>query len=127
MAQGLLQSFDKRMNVFSAGTMAIGLVAVNTIAAMKEIDIDITHHTSDPVEMYLENEWDYVITVCNSADQICPPFAGKVKHRIHKPFDDPSWADSSKEDIMKEFRRVRDKIQEGFWKFYSEQIKPDLN
>ena len=93
---------------------------------MKEIGIDISHHTSDQVEKYLGEEWDYVVTVCGGANEACPSFIGKVKHRLHIGFDDPSHATGTPEFVKSEFRRVRDEIKEGFYKLYVEQIKPQL-
>jgi len=93
---------------------------------MKEAGIDISHYTSDAVTKYLGEEWDYVITVCGGANEACPAFIGKVKHRLHIGFDDPSHAVGTDEFIRSEFIRVRDEIKEGFYKFYTEQIKPQL-
>jgi len=126
MAHGFLQSFDSTLTVCSAGTEASGKLNHKAVASMKDIGIDISHHTSDPVEKYLNDEWDYVITVCGGANESCPAFIGKVKHRIHIGFDDPSHAVGTDEFIWSEYIRVRDEIKEGFWKFYEEQIKPQL-
>ena len=123
MAHGLLQSFDKKITVCSAGTEASGKLNEKAVQVMNEIGIDISHHTSDPVEMYLDQEWDYVITVCGGANENCPAFLGKVKHRLHLGFDDPSFAVGSEEFIMSEFYRVRDEIKEKFRKFYDDNIK----
>ncbi len=89
---------------------------------MKETGVDISHHTSDPVDKYLGEEWDYVITVCGGANEVCPAFIGKVKHRLHMGFEDPSEATGSEEFVMGEFRRVRDEIVDAFGKFYSEEF-----
>ncbi|MFO7978501.1 MAG: arsenate reductase ArsC [Bacteroidales bacterium] len=126
MAHGFMESFDPGLTVRSAGTEASGQLNQKAVAAMKEADIDISHHTSDPVEMYLGEDWDYVITVCGGANENCPIFPGKVKHRLHIGFDDPSHAQGSEEEIWKEFIRVRDEIKEGFYKLYQEEIKPQL-
>ena len=126
MAHGFLQSFDPRITVCSAGTQASGKLNQKAIAAMKEAGIDISHHTSDSVDKYLKDEWDYVITVCGGANEECPAFFGKVKHRLHIGFDDPSHAEGTEEFIRSEFIRVREEIKEGFYKFYAEQIKPRL-
>lgn len=123
MAHGFLQSFDENLVVESAGTEASGKLNEKAVAAMKEVGIDISHHTSDSVEKYLDQEWDYVITVCGGANENCPAFLGKVKHRLHIGFDDPSHATGTDEFIWKEFIRVRDEIKEGFYKFYTEHIK----
>jgi len=126
MAHGFLQSFDKNISVFSAGTQASGKLNQKAVAAMKDAGIDISHHTSDSVDQYLKEEWDYVITVCGGANEECPAFFGKVKHRLHMGFDDPSHAVGTDEFIWSEFIRVRDEIKEGFYKLYTEQIKPQL-
>jgi arsenate reductase len=123
MAHGFLQSFDKDLIVRSAGTEASGKLNKGAVKAMKEIGLDISHHTSDSVEKYLGEEWDYVITVCGGANEACPAFMGKVKNRIHIGFDDPSHATGTDEFIWSEFQRVRDEIKEAFSKFYSEEIK----
>jgi len=126
MAHGFLQSFDKNISVFSAGTQASGKLNQKAVAAMKDAGIDISHHTSDSVDKYLKEEWDYVITVCGGANEECPAFFGKVKHRLHMGYDDPSHAVGTDEFIWSEFIRVRDEIKEGFYKLYIEQIKPQL-
>ena len=122
MAHGFLQSFDKSLTVCSAGTEASGKLNDKAVAVMKEIGIDISHHTSDSVDLYLNDEWDYVITVCGGANESCPAFTGKVKHRLHMGYDDPSHVTGSDEYIWSEFRRVRDEIKEGFLNFYNSAI-----
>ena len=126
MAHGFLQSFDKNISVFSAGTQASGKLNQKAVDAMKDAGIDISHHTSDSVDKYLKDEWDYVITVCGGANEECPAFFGKVKHRLHMGYDDPSHAVGTYDFIWSEFIRVRDEIKEGFYKLYIEQIKPQL-
>ena len=96
MAHGFLQSFDKNLTVESAGTEASGKLNEKAVTAMKEVGIDISHHTSDSVEKFLDQEWDFVITVCGGANENCPAFFGKVKHRLHIGFDDPSHATDRK-------------------------------
>lgn len=125
MAHGFLQSLDSRLAVSSAGTEASGQLNPKAVAAMKEIGIDISHHTSDQVDLYLDQEWDYVITVCGGANEACPAFLGKVKHRLHIGFDDPSHAVGSEDFIQSEFRRVRDEIREAFGQFY-QQIRDQI-
>jgi len=124
MAHGFLRSFDPNITVCSAGTEASGKLNQKAVAVMKEAGIDISHHTSDSVDLYLGEEWDYVITVCGGANESCPAFIGNVKHRLHIGFDDPSHATGTDDFIRSEFIRVRDEIKEGFYKFYIEQIKP---
>jgi len=123
MAHGFLQSFDQNITVCSAGTQATGKLNEKAVAVMKEAGIDISHHTSDQVDKYLAEEWDYVITVCGGANEACPYFTGKVKHRLHMGFDDPSHIIGTDDFIWSEFRRVRDEIKDGFYKLYVTDIK----
>lgn len=122
MAHGFLQSFDKDLEVYSAGTEASGKLNEKAVQAMKEIGLDISQHTSDSVDKYINQEWDYVITVCGGANENCPAFLGKVKHRLHIGFDDPSHALGSDEFIWSEFERVREEIRVGFREFYEGEI-----
>lgn len=126
MAHGFLQSFNPNITVCSAGTEPAKQVNQTAVEVMKEAGVDISHHTPKMVDQYLNDEWDYVITVCDHANETCPAFFGKVKHRLHIGFEDPSHATGSDEFILSEFYRVRDEIKEAFWKFYQEQIKPQL-
>ncbi len=123
MAHGFLQSFDDKLSVCSAGTQASGRLNEKAVQVMKEAGIDISHHTSDPIDKYLHEEWDYVITVCGGANEACPAFSGKVKHRLHIGFGDPSHAEGSPGFIMSEFYRVRDEIKTAFLKLYEKQLK----
>ncbi len=126
MAHGFLQSFDDRITVCSAGTEASGRLNQNAVKAMGEIGIDISNHTSDSVTKYLNDEWDYVITVCGGANESCPAFVGKVDSRLHIGFDDPSHVKGTDDFIWSEFIRVRDEIKNGFYQFYEKEIKPKL-
>jgi arsenate reductase len=123
MAHGFLQSFDKSLEVHSAGTEPGFEVNKRAIKVMAEAGIDISGHYPKSVDEYINEEWDYVITVCDSANETCPLFMGKVKYRLHIGFEDPSNATGSEEFIMSEFRRVRDLIREEFRKFYEENLK----
>jgi arsenate reductase len=126
MAQGFLKSFDQQLEVESAGTEASGKLNHKAVEVMKEIGIDISQNTSDSVEKYLNEAWDYVITVCGGANENCPAFLGKVKHRLHIGFDDPSFATGTPEFIQSEYYRVRDEIKNAFYKLYLEEIEPRL-
>ena len=126
MAHGLLKSFDQRLEVASAGTEPSGKLNRKAVEVMKEAGIDISHHTSDSVEIYLDKEWDYVITVCGGANENCPAFTGKVKQRLHIGFDDPSHAKGSPEFIQSEYYRVRDEIKNAFYKLYKNEFLPLL-
>ena len=125
MAHGLLESFDKNgtIEVYSAGTRPAQQVNPLAVEAMQEIGIDISAHTPHNVNEYLHQEWDYVITVCGGANESCPTFTGKVKHRLHMGFEDPSEATGTQEFIKGEFRRVRNQIKTEFQKFYYTNIE----
>lgn len=123
MAHGFLQSFDPNIKVFSAGTKPAEKVNLLTVKVMQEKGIDISGHTPHNVAEYLNDSWDYVITVCGGANESCPSFIGNVKHRVHIGFDDPSDAVGSVEFIMSEFRRVRDEIKDRFEQFYKDNLK----
>ena len=126
MAHGFLQSFDKNMDVFSAGTKPAEKVNPMVVKVMSETGIDLTNHTPKNVSLYLEHEWDYVITVCGGANESCPMFTGKVKNRLHIGFDDPSEVTGAPEFINSEFLRVRDEIRMRFYDFYLQELKPQL-
>ena len=119
MAQGFLKSFDDKIEVESAGTQPASKVNPNAVKVMGETGIDISKNSPKSVDEFLNNEWDYVITVCNDAKETCPVFLGKVKHRMHFGFEDPSNASGSEEFIMSEFRRIRDEIKTTFFRFYN--------
>lgn len=126
MAHGFLQSFNKNIIVRSAGTEAAPQVNPKAVAVMKEEGIDISHHQPTMVNEYLNEEWDYVVTVCDHANETCPAFFGKVKNRLHMGFEDPSHATGTDDYIWGEFRRVRDEIREAFSSLYEDKIKPQL-
>ena len=98
---------------------------VNPLAVevMAEIGIDISRHTPTDVNTYLDKTWDYVITVCNNAQETCPTFTGNVWKRLHIGFDDPSEAKGTAGFIRNEFIRVRNEIRNEFTKFYLTEIK----
>jgi arsenate reductase len=118
MAHGFLQSFDKSLEVFSAGTEPAKEVNKKAIKVMAEAGIDISRYYPKPVDIYIHEEWDYVITVCDDAKETCPVFTGKVKYRLHMGFEDPSHATGNDDFILDEFRRIRDGIREGFYEWY---------
>ena len=109
MAEAFLRALaGERFEVESAGTEATRVHPL-AIQAMREVGIDLTGHTSKRFDAMLDQPWDYVITVCDSANERCPLFSGGTI-RIHWSFDDPSQATGSDEDRLETFRRVRDQI-----------------
>ena len=123
MAHGFLESFDSKLEVFSAGTLPAAKINPKAEKVMLEAGIDISMNTPKSVNLYLDQEWDYVITVCDDANETCPFFAGIVKHRLHMGFEDPSNVSGTEEFVMKEFRRIRNEIQSSFYKFYTDYLK----
>ncbi|MEW5844093.1 MAG: arsenate reductase ArsC [Bacteroidota bacterium] len=118
MAEGLLKSFDDKLEVYSAGTNPSSRVHSKAIQVMKEVGIDISQNVPKNVDRFLSQSFDYVITVCDNAKETCPVFTGKVKHRLHIGFEDPAEATGTEEEIIAEFRKVRDHIRIDFFNFY---------
>ncbi len=111
MAEGLLRHLaGDRFEAHSAGTKAT-LVRPLAKRAMDEIGIDISGQESKTLERYLGEPFDYVITVCDDANEACPFFPG-AKHRLHWSIEDPSRAEGSGEERLAIFQRVRDEIRE---------------
>ncbi|MDT8394631.1 MAG: arsenate reductase ArsC [Bacteroidales bacterium] len=123
MAEGFLRALDKKNEIFSAGTNPSNRVHPKAIKAMAEAGIDISHHRPEHVERYLDESFDFLITVCGGAKESCPAFFGNVGHRLHIGFDDPAEAVGNEEEVMNTFRRVRDEIKHEFKKFYDDQLK----
>ena len=126
MAHGFLQSFDDKLDVFSAGTKPAEKVNPMAVKVMDEMGIDLSSHTPKSVNQYIGQEWDYVITVCGGASESCPMFTGKVRNRLHIGFDDPSEATGTPEFINREFHRVRDEIKARVYEFYLNELKPQM-
>ncbi|RLD67871.1 MAG: arsenate reductase ArsC [Bacteroidetes bacterium] len=122
MAEGFLKSFDNKLKVVSAGTEPSGQVHPKAIQVMNELDIDLSGNYPKSVNEFLENSFDYVITVCGGAKESCPMFTGKVEHSLHIGFDDPAEAEGPEEFILSEFRRIRNEIQRDFKKFYKNNL-----
>ena len=122
MAHGFLQLFDKNLEVFSAGTKPAKQINAKAVQVMQEIGINISTHTPKHIEQYINETWDYVITVCGGANETCPAFFGTVKNRLHIGFEDPSEATGTDKFIMSEFYRVRDEIKTEFKTFYDNLI-----
>ena len=123
MAEGFLKTFDPALEVISAGTKPSEKVHPKAIKVMQEEGIDISNGYPKNVSGFLDEAFDYVITVCGGAKESCPMFAGEVKHRLHIGFDDPAEATGSEPFILSEFRRIRDEIKRDFNKFFIEEIK----
>jgi len=111
MAEGLLRALaSERFEIASAGTEATRVHPL-AIRAMDELGIDIRGHRSKTLDAFLDEPWDVVITVCDSANERCPIFPGRTQ-RLHWSFEDPSAASGSDDERLAVFRRVRDAIGE---------------
>jgi len=123
MAEGFLKSFDPRLEVFSAGTKPAERINPFAVRVVKEVGIDISEQFPKDVERFLNEEFDYVITVCDNAKETCPVFTGRVKNRLHIGFEDPAEAVGEEEEVLPVYRRVRDQIGEAFRKLYDEVLR----
>lgn len=121
MAEGLVNDdFGDRIEAFSAGTEA---TRVHPLAAkvMAEIGIDLGGHRSKTLDEFAGQPFDYVITLCGDANERCPLFFGGVK-RLHIGFEDPSRLPGSAEEVLPEFRRVRDEIRQRLREFFEKEL-----
>jgi arsenate reductase len=122
MAEGLLREMAVEMfDVASAG-VSPSHVRPEAIAVMREIGIDISRHRSKSVDEFINQEFDYVITVCDNAREQCPVFPGHAK-QIHWSFDDPAAAQGDEPARLAVFRRVRDEINERLQLFVAEKTR----
>jgi arsenate reductase len=118
MAEGLLRNkYGDKYEVFSAGTEP-GEVNPNSIKVMEEIGIDITNHYSKNVRDFIDEDFDYVITVCGGAKETCPFFPGGKK-QLHKGFEDPSSFSGDKKEKLDKFREIRDELKKWIDEFFS--------
>jgi len=121
MAEGLV-NFDlgDHIEAFSAGTEA---TRVNPLAAkvMAEIGIDLSGHRSKILDEFAGEPFDYVITLCGDANEKCPLFFGGVQ-RLHIGFEDPSRLPGSEEEVLPEYRRVRDEIRQRMREFFAKEL-----
>ena len=122
MAEGLMKSLDPTLDVHSAGTAPAPRVHPAAVEAMREIGIDISANYPKSVSGYLGEPFDFVITVCDHANETCPVFTGPVRRRVHIGFEDPAAAKGSEAEILAAFRKVRDQIAARLHRFYAEEI-----
>jgi len=121
IAEGYLRFFaGKKASIYSAGIETHG-VNPRAIAIMKEDGVDISKHTSNNVEEYKDLDFDFVITVCDNAKENCPYFPSSAL-KFHENFPDPARAKGTEQEIMQEFRNVRDMIKSYCELFVKEQL-----
>ena len=118
MAEAILQSFDKSLYVVSAGTKPEQEVNPRAVKVIKELGLSLDGNVPKNVNDFVNEEFDYVITVCDSVRQICPVFTGKVKNKLHIGFEDPADAEGTEEEKLEFYRKIRDQIIERFSRFY---------
>jgi arsenate reductase len=119
MAEGLLRHEAGDMfDIVSAGTEP-GTLRPEAVAVMREIAVDISGQWSKPLNQFLGQHFDYVITVCDKAKELCPVFPGEAL-RLHWPFDDPASAPGTDEERLGAFRRARDRIHARLMVFLGE-------
>lgn len=123
MAEGFLKSFDNNLEVFSAGTKPSSQVHTKAIQVMEEVGIDLSKNYPKHSDQFINDSFDYVITVCDNAKEACPVFLGKVGKQLHIGFEDPADAIGTDEEILTVFRTVRDQIKNEFYKFYIDYLK----
>ena len=114
MTAGFLKQWAPEFEIFSAGTKPEGKVNPYAVQVMKEEDINISDGYPKSVNLFTDEKFDYVITVCDGAKEICPVFTGDVKHRLHIGFEDPADAKGTPEEILPVYRKVRDQIKGQF-------------
>jgi arsenate reductase len=121
MAEGYLRYFaGQKAEVYSAGVETHG-VNPKAVWVMNEDGIDISHHTSNHIDEYQNIEFDFVITVCDNAKERCPVFPSKAK-KFHYNFPDPAKVIGTEEEIMQQFRYVRNLIKDFCEKFVKENL-----
>ena len=126
LAEGILRvAAGDLIQVASAGSKPAGFVHPLSISVMREIGIDISEHYSKDMADFLNRPVDTVITVCGFADQACPMFPGQL-NRYHWGFDDPAHATGTEEEIVEEFRRVRNQIKLVF-EAYASGLRRGVN
>ena len=122
IAEGYIRHFaGDKANIYSAGIETHG-VNPKAIQVMAEDGIDISHHTSNNVDEYTGIPFDYVITVCDNAKENCPFFPTNAQ-RLHYNFPDPAKATGNAEEVMNEFKRVRDMIKTYAHDFVTQYLK----
>lgn len=122
MTESFLKKFDPDLEVHSAGVQPLNAVNPLAIKVMKEKGIDISCNSTKPVHKFLDENFDYIVTVCDKAQENLPSFNGKVKTYVHLNFEDPSKANGPDELKLKVFRNVRDSIEEHFYRFYESHL-----
>ena len=124
MAEAFLNQFAGDIFKAESAGLEPGILNPLVVEVMQEIGIDISAQYPKNVNQFLARSFDYVITVCDHANETCPVFSGVVKNREHLGFSDPTKYEGDSAEVLQEFRRVRDEIKEQFSKFYNTKLVP---
>lgn len=122
MTESFLKKFDPLLEVYSAGLEPLDRVNPLAIKVMKEKGIDISNRYPKPISKFLNQDFDYIVTISDKAQESLPSFNGKVKNHVHLNFEDPSKADGFGESKLEIFRKVRDSIEDHFYHFYKSHL-----
>jgi len=115
MAEGLFKYYKKEWEIYSAGTSPKGLNPIS-VEVMAEKGIDISSYKSKHIDLFLKKQFDYVITVCDHAKELCPVFPGNAKY-LHWSLKDPAAIEGTKEEKLVTFRKIRDEIENKVLEF----------
>ena len=118
MAEGILFSLNPELEVYSAGTDPDDKINPLTIDVMDEIGIDISRHIPKSVDDFLDQSFDYAITVCDNAKETDIPFTGNIREKFHISIEDPTETKGSEEEKLKAFRQAREEIRERLGEFF---------
>jgi arsenate reductase len=118
MAEAILRSVGPELEVSSAGTRPADRVHPGAVAAMAELGVDLSEARPKSVDQFVQQPFDWVITVCDHARESCPHFAGRVRRKVHAGFDDPAAVAGSDAEVLAAFRRVRDEIRAKFMELF---------
>lgn len=119
IAEGFIKHWYPEWEVYSAGTNPSSVIHPKAIKVMEEVDIDITNNYPKDVDIFRFQSFDHIITVCDSAKETCPMFAGEVKNKVHIGFEDPAEATGTEEEIWQVFRKIRDEIYIKFEEYFA--------
>ena len=117
MAEGFIKHMRPSWEIFSAATNPSAQVHPKAVQVMKEAGIDLSNAKPKSMDHFLDQSFDYVITVCDNARESCPVFIGKVTEQLHIGFEDPAETTGTEKEVLAVFRRIRDEIQQEFYRF----------
>jgi len=122
MAEGFLKSFDSKLEIFSAGTIPSGKIDDRAIKVMREVGVDISEHKTKNVQKFTNQYFDYVITLCDNAKEVCPQFNGEIRNKLHISILDPAYSEGTEVEQLDVYRNVRDLIKIKIYDLYHKQI-----